>query len=971
MRIKIFLGRTNFNYTDMRTLSLLLVALMACLTGMAQDRGFVHPGGMHSKSDFDRVKAQIANKNPIVLKAFNALEAWGKSNTDTGPGATEEIVRGSSNNTGNAAYRVKLAYKYALLWNITGEKKYADIAINILNTWARTCKRVTGDTNAALASGLQGYQFAQVGEPMRGYSGWKAEDFKAFQKWMLDVFYTGNTYFLYIRNGVNPGGYWSNWGLCNALSLMSIGILCDDIYIYNMGAGFIKYDMVPDNPQCKIYRHDEWWDYSGEPYSAYPVIQETQSGEFRDNGYNEYIGNLVMMLHEDERGVDIKGDGKLWLGQMQELGRDQGHNTMSVGEIADICATAWNQGDDIWGWMDNRIAAGVECTALYNYDKECTVPYKKYHYRLDNKSNNYSDYSISSAAGGSRGQYRPVWYKIVSHYEGVKGVKLNYSRLMAESNQSAMDEFSGVDHLGFTHLMDIVPARTDGKRTVYLEPYVTVNSVTKHKSCYDNLGVEQEITLSVVVPDSVKGGTWTWNTGNDTDAEDSQSSSLTVKPRKSNIYRVTYSAPNGTTSTQMFSIGVHGDCYADVIRKHFYVSHPVNKDYDGWKSDDVITVCQGSNSTLSCQAGTNTGTWRYYVIDGGEEKRLDGRITVERDTTVYIEYTNMGGGVSLDSVKFVLAKEQIMPYYKVGDDEAVLGTDVTCSTGSNIVLMPSHSEAASWEWSTGDTTRELYLNNVSTSGEYTVTMTDGEGEQQSVTYTIRIYDLKLVNSGDTIEHAGKKYVLGDNVIGNWTFDDGLAGWYDGTTNTVLSQKSWQVNAEGGVDGNWLQCKTHGGKASADALGTAWEIKDSLYYFGFCSTLLGNVRDATQWQKVSVTNEVGAETEILLGGGGKYGSIYAESADNLWHLNDFVFDNTTAGYKYLQCCFRWEENGIFGFDHFVLCPMSEVDGSSSGIENVTKSDADIQIYDLYGRKVAPSRFTPGVFIVNKKKVVIRF
>ena len=91
MRIKIFLGRTNFNYTDMRTLSLLLVALMACLTGMAQDRGFVHPGGMHSKSDFDRVKAQIANKNPIVLKAFNALEAWGKSNTDTGPGAPKRL----------------------------------------------------------------------------------------------------------------------------------------------------------------------------------------------------------------------------------------------------------------------------------------------------------------------------------------------------------------------------------------------------------------------------------------------------------------------------------------------------------------------------------------------------------------------------------------------------------------------------------------------------------------------------------------------------------------------------------------------------------------------------------------------------------------------------------------------------------------------------------------------------------------
>ncbi len=726
----------------MKRKTLLAICLLSALCAMGQNRGFKHPGGFHSAADFERVKEQIANNEPTVTKAYNALVTWAKNNKDTGPGATEEIIRGKSNNTGNAAYRVKLAYKYALLWNLTGESKYADIAINILNTWASTCKRVTGTTDAALASGLQGYQFAQVGELMRNYSGWRPDDFKAYQKWMLDVFYTGNTYFLYMRNGVNPVGYWSNWGLCNALSLMSIGILCDDIYIYNMGAGFIKYDMVPQNNQCKHSRHTEWWDYSQEPYRSYPRINEDADGNFRDNGYNEFVGNLVPYLAEDERGVDIHGDGTHWLGQMQELGRDQGHNAMSIGEIADICATAWNQDDDIWGWMGYRIAAGIEGSALYNYDKESTVPFKRLHYRSDNKSNSYSDYSLENISSSSRGQYRPVWYKIVGHYEGVKGIKMEYARKMAESNTAALDEYSGVDHLGFTHLMNIVPPRTDGKRPVYIEPYVVVDGTEKHQSCYDNLPVGQAITLKAVVPDSVSGGSWTWDMGADTVSATSTEGSLTVSPTKSNIYRACYTAPNGTVSTQMFSVGVHGDCYADPIKKYFYVSHPTQTDRNGWKTAPVNRVYAGSTTTLSCQAGTNTGTWRYFVKTDGQEATITtGNAHLDRDTTIYVEYTNMGGGVTLDSVQFVMEKEEIATSYAVNDGDTLTGASLVCSTGDKVVLIPTYSKPKSWLWSTGDTTQCLTIDHAAESGSYTVTVTNTDGNRVSASYNVTILDV--------------------------------------------------------------------------------------------------------------------------------------------------------------------------------------------------------------------------------------
>ncbi|MBO7267121.1 MAG: hypothetical protein J6V12_05095 [Bacteroidaceae bacterium] len=37
--------------------------------------------------------------------------------------------------------------------------------------------------------GLYGYQFAQAAELIRDYEGWAEEDFVAFKRWMLDVWY--------------------------------------------------------------------------------------------------------------------------------------------------------------------------------------------------------------------------------------------------------------------------------------------------------------------------------------------------------------------------------------------------------------------------------------------------------------------------------------------------------------------------------------------------------------------------------------------------------------------------------------------------------------------------------------------------------------------------------------------------------------------------------------------------------------
>src|SRR5690554_3834823 len=239
----------------------------------------------------------------------------------------------------NAARGAAAAYQNALRWIISGEQAHADRAVFILNAWAETCTGIHGNTNMSLASGIYGYQFANAAELMRDYDGWDPAAFKKFQEFMMRVFYPTALDFLTRRHDTwergFPGHYWANWGLCNALTVMSIGVLCDDVFVYNQGVSYYKYDLVGS-------------------------FNENRTSPVENDGLNEFLGNLVPVLYEDERGPFG------YLGQCQESGRDQGHSTMAVGLAVDIAQTGWNQGDDLFAHMDNRLAAGLEYVAAYN-----------------------------------------------------------------------------------------------------------------------------------------------------------------------------------------------------------------------------------------------------------------------------------------------------------------------------------------------------------------------------------------------------------------------------------------------------------------------------------------------------------------------------------------------------------------------------------------------------------------------------
>ena len=78
---------------------------------------------------------------------------------------------------------------------------------------------------------------------------------------------------------------------------------------------------------------------------------------------NGSIDNAVPFLHQDPDGHGV-------LGQGQESGRDQGHATLCIALMGAFCQMAYNIGEDLFAYQDNKVLAMAEYTAKYNLWKD-------------------------------------------------------------------------------------------------------------------------------------------------------------------------------------------------------------------------------------------------------------------------------------------------------------------------------------------------------------------------------------------------------------------------------------------------------------------------------------------------------------------------------------------------------------------------------------------------------------------------
>ena len=108
-------------------LGLILLGLEPALAGSE----FVHPGGLHTAADLDRMRSMVAAGEHPWIDGWNVLIRDWKAQSDYK--ALPNPHMGSRQRAQNDA---NAAYLNALRWQISGDKANADCAARILDAWA-------------------------------------------------------------------------------------------------------------------------------------------------------------------------------------------------------------------------------------------------------------------------------------------------------------------------------------------------------------------------------------------------------------------------------------------------------------------------------------------------------------------------------------------------------------------------------------------------------------------------------------------------------------------------------------------------------------------------------------------------------------------------------------------------------------------------------------------------------------------
>lgn len=860
------------------------------------NRGFIHPGGLHTQADFDRIKQQLADGNKKVTEAMNKLRMAEYAQPTTATYPTETIVRGGSGeNYINTCRGAAIAYQNALRWKIEDNQACAKHAVEVLMKWCNTTKNVTGSSDQFLAFGLYGYQFAQAAELMRDYEGWKPADFEKFKKWMLNIWYQGSIDFLRRHNGTwenggkwwqAPGHYWSNWGLCNAMCVLSIGVLCDDVFIYNQGLGAIKYDQVGTfkDPRAE--------------------------GTIYSDGLTEFLGNFVVTTYPSD--LETGAYGKL--GQLNESGRDAGHAAMSLGLAVDIAHQIWNQGDDLFAYMDHRLAAGTEYLAAQTQSVE-GLPWVNYHYYTNGF--HFSDSRSWLMTGPAMGaQMRPYWGTVIGIYEGVKGVKMPFSEQAYEKmgidGGGQGGTSGGYDHMGYSVLMntrepqiapaDKVPTELKGK-IEYDGKTIDNNELGAIKNTYKvdknkALPKGKTLTLKPQLPEGEEDtGNWKWNTGETT-------RDITVTTDKSYAYRATYTNKNGIESQQVFTIAVNEDANP-MTKVNGYIT------YNGEEYTDSVTVYYGETANLTLQGPDKYVVWGSYEWDNGATTNTITTAPIVRPRDFTGVYINQAGVRT--PYKFHINVKYMQVQTKVNGVVKPDTTDVTVNIDDNVEIGPYVSKilpGSTFLWNTGETTPTLTFNKIKESGTYTLDY-EVNGEKGQLRYEV------LVNDTVDIPIAEGDYMIFDRFHNTYL-----------TTNKSAKCTMTEKNED-------------------DILSQVWHFTNN-------GTAYNNLQSAKYEQYLRISAKMDDAVQ-------KYPFAFRKA------IKTEVYEI----HNYIQSYWGFKDDGTISLSKGkepTTYPLMLIPYTTNAIDIPTATNDATTIYNIMGQKLTkPHR---GINIINGKKVMVK-
>ena len=364
---------------------------------------FVHPGIAHSQADITRMRSTYTvepYKSTWASILGNGYFSY--NNTGQGPTATgnQFVIRNDAT----------IVHCNAMAWLVTGDTRYRDNAITIMNGWARTLTNF--DVTDHLTAGACVNDFCNGAEIIRATGGgaWAASDITAFQNMLTSqllpaLLTPGNSY-----SGVNHMGAdgileAAGHGIVQIQGLVPMGIFCDRPDIYSMG-----------------------------------VISAERNAS-TSYGLLEYLAAN---------------------GQNFESQRDVGHASGALGTYTVIAYNLLNQGIDLFALGNNRLAKCYESQAKFDLGYDVApIPYTAtdgtFHVKMSGDNRTPFD-----------GLSTVIAYRI---YNGLKGLQMPYTFI--SQSLRGVDPVNGIYPAGSTGPVPVAygqPAPT--KVTVY-EDYLS------------------------------------------------------------------------------------------------------------------------------------------------------------------------------------------------------------------------------------------------------------------------------------------------------------------------------------------------------------------------------------------------------------------------------------------------------------------------------------------------------------------
>lgn len=208
----------------------ILICIFSWMLPATVQAVFTHPGLLPGRQQLDLIQSNVTAGEQPWQSGFEKLYTHPQSSFDY-PVKGGYVRVGRGNHSGDNIHKGEFdadcnAAQYnALMWCLTGDRRHADKAIDILNAYGFGLNEIVG-TDKILMASLNGAKLVYAAELIRYTdAGWSRKDIEQFETMLLKIFYPIIQDFATFANG--------NWSTGCVKAMMAIGVFCDNQEIFD------------------------------------------------------------------------------------------------------------------------------------------------------------------------------------------------------------------------------------------------------------------------------------------------------------------------------------------------------------------------------------------------------------------------------------------------------------------------------------------------------------------------------------------------------------------------------------------------------------------------------------------------------------------------------------------------------------------------------------------------------------------